>query len=266
MTDHLNSQVADLFNDHFNLTSSVSAAQTATAISKLAPQPSGDEKTLGDGFFWDLWRTIIEVAEQLDYDDPAQDKMVKVMRELTLLPDTGLTVWESRLWTDLPVLNAAFREHLDSPGRAESEEEQARAWVRFHAFSARLVGAGVGNDENLPIWMLREALEEEKNAPKSKALDRGLMTAAMYIEYAGPILVEALAVNPHPEITGQRRRLLRGGSLFTGEPGLQLDRWLFWTRRFREEAEKTSTEEAKEVALHAARLMEVWNETRLKTT
>lgn len=126
------------------------------------------------------------------------------------------------------------------------------------------MGAGVVHFENQPIWMLREALEEEKNPPKSRALDRDLMTAAMYIEYSGPVLVEALAGNPEPELSDDLRRMLKGGSLFQGGPGLRLERWLFWMKRFREEAQKTSTEEAKDMALRAARLIQVWYETRLR--
>ncbi|KAI1381671.1 hypothetical protein F4677DRAFT_403884 [Hypoxylon crocopeplum] len=259
--------VLKIFGDYLDLRSPMSAAQAAIAISRLAPQPSGDEKILGDEFFFKLWRTIIDVAEQLPHDDPAQDKVVMVMRELTLLPDTGITVWNSRLWVDLPVLGAVFREHLNGPSKAATEEDQVwidRAWVRFHAFSSKLIGTGVVHFENQPIWMLREALEEEKNPPKSNALDRDLMTAAMYIEYAGPVLVEALAANPNPDLSDELRRVLRGGSLFKGGSGLRLDRWLFWTERFLEEAEKASTEEAKKLALHAARLMEIWTEKRLK--
>lgn len=174
---------------------------------------------------------------------------------------------KSRLWVELPILGAAFREYLNGPGQSDVEEEQARidrAWVRFHAFSAKLMGAGVIHFDNQPIWMLREALEEEKKSPKSTAMERDLMTAAMYIEYAGPVLVESLVANPNPELNDQLRRSLRGGSLFGGEPGLRLERWAFWTKRFREEAEKASSGEAKETALHAARLMEVWRETRLR--
>ncbi|KAK6955718.1 hypothetical protein Daesc_003361 [Daldinia eschscholtzii] len=259
--------IFNTLNDYLQLDSSVSATQVATAISKLAPDPENGSKTLGDGFFFSLWKDLISIAEQIPYGHFAQDKLVKVLRELTLLPDTGITVGESRLWIDLPYLGAAFREYLNGPARSKVKEEQLRidqAWIRFHAFSARLMGAGVIHWQNQPIWMLRDALEEEKNSPKSSDLDRDLVTAAMYIEFSGPVLVEALAANPAPELSNENRRLLKGGSLFHGEPGLRLDRWSFWTRRFKEEAEKTSTEEARGIALRVARLMEVWSETRLK--
>lgn len=125
------------------------------------------------------------------------------------------------------------------------------------------MGAGVVHFINQPIWMLREALEESYPA-KSATLDRTLTTAAMYIEYAGPVLIETLAANPEPELSDEFRRILMGGSLFSGEPGLRPERWAFWIKRFNEEAENTGSEEAKETALRAARLMQVWSEKRLK--
>ncbi|KAI1781273.1 hypothetical protein F4818DRAFT_398578 [Hypoxylon cercidicola] len=260
--------VFDIFKNYLQPGSSVSAAQTAAAISQLAPKPSGGETTsdVDDGFFFELWGSVIGVAEQIPHDHPGQDKLVRAIRELTLLPKSGTTAWESSFWVDLPVLGLVFREYLNGPDQSDVEEEQARidqAWVRFHAFSAKLMGAGVIHFANQPIWMLREALEENHPA-KSTALDRSLTTAAMYVEYAGPVLVESLVSNPEPELSDELRRILRGGSLFSGEPGLRPERWAFWTKRFNEEAENTSTKEAKETALRAARLMQVWTEKRLR--
>ncbi|KAH9992873.1 hypothetical protein F4779DRAFT_238821 [Xylariaceae sp. FL0662B] len=260
----ITSPVFDIFYEYLQPESTVSAAQAAAAISQLAPAPSGETNTLDDGFLWQLWADIIAVAEQIPHDHAGQDRLVRFMRELTLLPDTGVTVWEKRFWTDLPVLGAAWREHLNGPGHADAEEAQAEidtAWVRFHAFSARLIGAGVARLENQPIWMLRDALEEKEASP---TVDRDLMVAAMYIEYAGPVLVEALAADPDPELDDRRRRMLRGGALFPDTTGLRLERWSFWIRRFRELAEKTGSGDSRAMALRAARLMEVWSEKRLE--
>ncbi|OTA80958.1 hypothetical protein M434DRAFT_85860 [Hypoxylon sp. CO27-5] len=258
--------ILNIFKDYLQSKSSVSAEQVAIDISRLAPDPNGDEPPLDDRFFFELWENIIGIAEQIPYDHPALDKLVKVMRELTLLPDTGIKVWEGRVWTDLPVLGAVFREHLNGSRHSDDEEEQAKinqAWIRFHAFSAKLIGAGVIHFTNQLVWMLRRALEEETNPPKSSAIDRDLLTAIMYIEFSGPIVIEKMAVNPDPVLSDEHRRILKGGTLYKGEPGLRLERWLFWTERFKELAEKTKTEDAKKAALRIARLMEVWTHERL---
>ncbi|RYO79241.1 hypothetical protein DL764_010039 [Monosporascus ibericus] len=266
-TAHISANVFKIFNDYMAPESSATAAQAAAAVSKLLPDPADGSNTLDDGFFFTLWNDIINIAVQIPHDHPAMDKLVKVMRELTLLPDTGLRVWDSRLWTDLPVLGAAFRERLNGPGTSKKEEEQAvlyREWVRFHAFSAKLIGAGVINYTNQAVWMLRDALEEDTSAKAPNALNRDLVAASMYIEYAGPILAESIVRTPDPTLSKEDERPLRAGPLYDGKAGLRSDRWLFWLKRFREQAEKATTDEARSLALRSSRLMEIWVEKRLQ--
>ncbi|RYP80046.1 hypothetical protein DL770_006405 [Monosporascus sp. CRB-9-2] len=263
----ISANVFNIFNDYIVPESSATAAQAAVAVSKLVPEPADGSNTLGDEFFFSLWNDIINIAVQIPHDHPAMDKLVKVMRELTLLPDTGLRVWDSRLWIDLPVLGAAFRERLNGPATSKKEEEQAvidREWVRFHAFSAKLINAGVVDYTNQVVWMLRDALEEDTSAKAPNALNRDLVTAAMYIEYSGPILAESIVRTPDPTLSKEDERTLRAGSLYDGKAGLRSDRWLFWLKRFREEAEKATADEAKSLALRSSRLMEIWVEKRLK--
>ncbi|KAI0181245.1 hypothetical protein GGR52DRAFT_25391 [Hypoxylon sp. FL1284] len=246
--------VFGIFSAYLAPRSTVSAAQTAASIARLAPATSSG---VDEEFFQDLWRSFIGAAEQIPHDDAAQDKLARVVRELTLIP--------ASVWADLPQLGLVFREHLNGPAQCASAEQQARvdaAWVRFHAFAARLMGAGAVRFVNQPVWMLRAALEEENQDPA--ALDRGLATAAVYIEYAGPVLLEALAADPAPQLTDELRRVLRGGPLYAGPPGLTPERWAFWAARFGEEAANARSEEAKEMALRAARLMRVWGDKRLK--
>jgi hypothetical protein len=259
------------FIDYFQLDGPTSASECALAIAKLAPGPHHGSNTLGrlgDGHFYTLWSEVFAIAEQIPHDHPAMDKLVTFMRELTLLPETGLRVGCQRLWTDLPVLGAAMREHLNGPRKSKDAEEQAifdSKWVSFHAFCAKLMAAGVAYFMNQPIWMLRAALEE-KSTPRSADLDRDLATAAMYIEYLGPALVETLIRDPEPHgDDGPCTRMLRGGSLFGKEKsGLSAERWGFWMRRFRDEAEKAGSEESKALGLRASRLMEIWMENRLR--
>ncbi|KAI2611287.1 uncharacterized protein GGS25DRAFT_189235 [Hypoxylon fragiforme] len=265
--------VFNIFQAHLQPANNLSASQAALSLANLAPKPNDGEKTLSDGFFFELWNSVIGVAEQIPHDHPAQDQLVKVMRELTLLPDTGLTVWDSPLWTSLPVLGAAIRERLNGPTypphpTAAQTRAVDESWVRFHAFAARLMGAGVVHSASQPVWMLRDALEQppQEEEEEEVVADRDLAAAAMYIEYAGAVLVEAVAANPEPALGAELARLLRAGPLYGGAPGLSRERWGFWAKRFREEGgeEKGRSEEGRAVAGRAARLMEVWGETRLK--
>ena len=128
------------------------------------------------------------------------------------------------------------------------------------------MSAGVVGYTNQVVWMLRDALEEDNSKKAPNALDRDLTTAAMYIEYMGPLLAESIIRTPNPTLSKEDERLLRAGPLYNGKAGLQSDRWLFWVNRFREEADKATGDGARSLALRSSRLMEIWVERRLKPT
>ncbi|KAI0593181.1 hypothetical protein F4775DRAFT_579296 [Biscogniauxia sp. FL1348] len=266
-------------------TSAFSAASAFAALPRT---------TLDEEFLWGLWKDVIRVAEQLPHDHPAQDKLVLFLRELTLLPDTGVLVWDLPIWSSLPILPAALREHLDKPARDDSA-----SWISFHAFAARLSHAAVlpspDGGQTTAIWMLRAALEEEqqieqkeKPGDKSRGLSapaaRDLATAAVHILYAGPHLAHLLAARPEPALDEAAKRMLKAGPLLRassggtggGGAGLVRERWEFWAVRFRELAgegksaeegegeESAESAEARRLAARAARLMEVWTQNLLR--
>ncbi|KAI0472257.1 hypothetical protein F4859DRAFT_98343 [Xylaria cf. heliscus] len=246
----------DLFgilNDQLQPGNTVSISQSATLFTQSVKQ-------LDESFFWGLWDNIFNISEQIPHSHPGQDKLAAFVRELALAPETGDIIWEARAWTDLPLLGAAIRENLNREGAADKR-------VSFHAFVARLLQAGISpGSETTAIWMLRDGLEQDVKASGEEAhIDRDLMIAAVYIEYAGATLVQKLALQPDPQLDETQKRVLKGGALWKGKSGLTADRWKFWGKRFREQAENATRQDAKDLALHAARLIEVWTQTRLST-
>ncbi|RWA11651.1 hypothetical protein EKO27_g3445 [Xylaria grammica] len=247
----------DLFgvlNNYIQPDSATSVSQATASFTKAISTPD-------EGFFWGFWRDIFNVAEQIPHDNAAQDKLAAFIRELTLVPNTGDKIWEeSRVWIDLPLLGASVREHLD-------QVAQGDARVSFHAFLARLYHTGVSpGTETTAIWLLRDALEQDVNpANNASKFDNDLAVAAVYIEYAGATFVQKLALQPEPVLTDESRRVLRGGKLWTEGSGLTVGRWKFWGRRLGELVESAAGEEAKALALHAARLIEVWSDKQLST-
>ncbi|KAI1132345.1 hypothetical protein F5Y10DRAFT_231524 [Nemania abortiva] len=243
-----------VLNEYIQPSSTTTASQAAASFAQGV-------KTPNEEFFWDFWNNVFSTAERIPHASPQQDKLVSFVRELTLLPETGDKIWETRVWTGLPLLGAAIRERLN---RSSSSVSTA-AWISFHAFVARLLHAGVSpGSETTAIWMLRDALEQDAAKAGSDA-DRDLMAAAVYIEYAGATLVQKLALQPEPQLDEAQQRSLKGGALWKGKSGLNLARWAFWGRHFREQGEKAAGQEAKELALHAARLIEMWTQTRFST-
>ncbi|KAI1274440.1 hypothetical protein F5Y07DRAFT_213973 [Xylaria sp. FL0933] len=250
--------------DIFGLLNEYIQPESATSVSEAATSFTQSVKTPNEEFFWGFWDNIFNIAQQIPHSNPAQDKLALFVRELTLVPETGDKVWEARVWIDLPLLGAAVREHLD-------KVVDSAARVSFHAFIARLLHAGISpGSETTAIWMLRDALEQDpKSTADTAQFDRDLMTAAMYIEYAGATLAQKVALQPAPQLDEAQRRSLRGGELWKDKgSGLTADRWAFWGKRFRElggDEGKATSAEAKETALHAARLIEMWAETQVST-
>ncbi|KAI0147713.1 hypothetical protein GGR57DRAFT_475667 [Xylariaceae sp. FL1272] len=227
-----------------------SASSTITAAKSFSDSVDANS----EDFFWDFWSDVFNVAEQIPHHHSAHDKLVAFLRELTLQPEKSDKVWDTRVWTDLPLLGAAIRQHLDKP------YSSTQACLSFHSLVARLLHAGISpGSETTAIWMLRAALEQEKPGDDS---DRDLMVAAMYIEYAGATLVQSLCLDPKPQLDETQQRMLKGGDLWKGESGLTVERWTFWGQRFARLGNDT-TGEAKDAALHAAGLIDMWNTTRL---
>ncbi|KAI0445737.1 hypothetical protein F4803DRAFT_507137 [Xylaria telfairii] len=240
--------------DIFKILHNQLAAENTVSLSEAVTRFTQSVKKLDEDFFWGFWENIFSVAEQIPHSHHSQDTLVAFVRELTLVPETGEKIWEARAWTDLPLLGAAVREHL-------SRELAVDERVSFHAFVARLLHAGISpGSETTAIWMLRDSLEGDGGD-----VDRDLMTAAVYIEYAGATLAQKLDLRPEPQLDEAQQRMLKGGALWKGQSGLTVERWKFWGERFGKLAEKATRREARDLALHAARLIEVWTQTLLST-
>lgn len=74
---------------YLELSDSGSAAEAARDIAWLASEKESHEL---EGFLWSVWGDLISIVEQIPFDNPAQDKLVRLLRELTLLPDKGIRI------------------------------------------------------------------------------------------------------------------------------------------------------------------------------
>lgn len=251
----LSDGIYEIFQDFLRPASSTSAAAVARALDNLVPQ--GDV----DNFVWDTWNNVLQIAQQIPHNDAGQDKLVRVLRELTLLPDGG-----KGNWRQLPQLGWVLRdwfnfrptrEHVNS----DDAEEVLRSWVNVNAFWAKLGGTGVHSTTDFALWTLRQVLEEDSGeASELKLVENGLLTAAQYVEHESHILYQQLALGWKPR--QEEAQMFKGGSLFGGEPGLSNERWEFWISKFRELAEKTSAEDARSAALRAANLLAIKSDTQ----
>lgn len=80
------------------------------------PREGGEPIESIESFLLEFWEVIINIAEQIPVDHPAQDSLVELVRALSNLEDEVVVkVWnlELILWYDLPLLGAAITEALN---------------------------------------------------------------------------------------------------------------------------------------------------------
>lgn len=73
--------------------------------------PAGDAKA-AEGFLWALWSLLIGVAQKIPADDPRQQLLAEVVRELAGKRDEEVVLWnqKTRVWSELPMLGPCMRE------------------------------------------------------------------------------------------------------------------------------------------------------------
>lgn len=127
-------------------------------------------------------------------------------------------------------------------------------WVNVNSFVAKLGKQFLG----FGLWALRSglegAVEEEKHTPEAVANIR-ILVATEWIIYDGRALLQESLLNglSHEPTSGQP---WRGGPLFPGTRGFNLERWGFWKRRLGELRESAVDSTQKKID-EAVELMKV---------
>ncbi|KAJ8069136.1 hypothetical protein OCU04_002810 [Sclerotinia nivalis] len=224
----------DILNDYLQPDSIISAETAAIALDDLNPmkrKESGEEVEATESFLLETWGTFIESAKQIPSDHSSQAKFVVLIKALIHLPPTPVTVWKSerKLWEDLPLIGVAFREAWIDPSSAEDSITPFQQWVNLNSFAAHLLNSTLVTWIHFPIWSLRSALEEE--SPVADVRDYRILAAAQWIEHSGSYLFEQIS---DKELSSDEKKSLSGGALYSGRPGLCLERWKFWISRLRD--------------------------------
>ena len=130
------------------------------------------------------------------------------------------------------------------------------SWLSLNSFIAQLLGAGVVQWNNFPIWQIRIALEDStvlaRPAPGPRS-DMCIRVACEWLVQAGRVLLRmCLLSSSSAPLDDEDKRSLSGRDLWKGKPpGYSLQRWGFWQQRLEElkgsvvgEDAKTAVDEA----------------------
>ncbi|KAH9205271.1 hypothetical protein DL95DRAFT_417563 [Leptodontidium sp. 2 PMI_412] len=159
-----------------------------------------------------------------------------------------------RLWHDLPLFTACFREVWIDPSFEGSipDEESASAWRNLNSFAARCTSAGVVTFDDYALLQLKVALEEEQDTTSPARADCNVLAASEWIFQSG----KALFLWGQGD-GGYEEDEEEAGALYKGNAGLCLERWNFWKQRFYELGDDDSplSVEARQTSKSAAEKM-----------
>ncbi|KAF5566842.1 hypothetical protein FNAPI_942 [Fusarium napiforme] len=183
--------------------------------------------SLGDAesFLMSMWEIFLCVARIIPYDDPGQDRIVSVLETLRLRAKTTINLWG---------LTRGSIDPMQDSGNDTVNIEDASAWVSLNAFAARITNKGLVDCSLYAVIEIQKALEQEI-PPSGPSRDLKLRTANNWILISGVKLFKnALKGDTLDE--GELAATAAGPLYMEnrGQPGLCMDRWRFWLRRFQE--------------------------------
>ena len=90
----------------------------AKAIDQLfplnRPKEGDQENEEPASFLFEMWGVVVDIAEQIPWNDPRQDSLVDIIRALRDLPDSRIVPMGSwgdlQVWADLPLLGPVLTE------------------------------------------------------------------------------------------------------------------------------------------------------------
>ena len=135
----------------------------------------------------------------------------------------------------------AFADSIEDPtfnGEEMSERlsQDLSQWKNFNSFIARLTSTGFAPWMNLPIWQLREALEEPPDA--GPAMSCRMWVASEWIIHCASPIFQYL--DSKEKLSEGSARAIRTGSLYSDKPPLSVERWNFWKKRLSEIASEAN--------------------------
>ncbi|KAF4208169.1 hypothetical protein CNMCM8927_001188 [Aspergillus lentulus] len=182
-----------------------SPAAAAQALDRLFPanrpdedQPADEPREEPGSFLWHFWGVVHDVARQIPYTAPEQDRLAELIKALKGLSSQTKTVylaaWDYTfdLWGDLPLLGPTFREMYDCMVLDDKEEREH--WQSLNAYAARLTKDGSADLILFAKFAIEGMLEEDlehrlaDNDPGS-ILECRIAAAAEWVIHCGQRLV-----------------------------------------------------------------------------
>ncbi|TEA11001.1 hypothetical protein C8034_v008283 [Colletotrichum sidae] len=193
------------------LVSTQDSANRSTAIADGLRRLGASQPSEGqvEGFLWDLWMVMVDVAYLVPPDHPWQDVLVEAVKNLQ---QTGGRVGtqdndEPFLWSNLPKLNDYLLDKWFDPTELEEwSPEDVDAWKNLNSFASRLITPSFHPWLHFSQWQLKSALEDE--TPQGAVLDSRLWVATEWVLRCGELVFRLEGLNLGDSISGEGLRQL----------------------------------------------------------
>ncbi|KAJ5691458.1 hypothetical protein N7488_012193 [Penicillium malachiteum] len=248
-----------IVTDFLQPDSQMMVADAVFQINELTPmkrKARGEEGEIeeGESYLREMWAFLSIICKQIPHQHPSQDKLVSLLRELTLLPSEEFTIFQTplarnikaRMWIDLTYMPECWWEEWDitSGSCAFSPTDQG---LNFFSFSARLlqsVFTGLPDCLNHSVtkrWFsfvittMGYAFEDEMSQENTclwETRDYQIHAAAQWIEYSREVIfqkAEREFATREPQETETTDQPL---SLYKGEGFVSRELWDHWEAGF----------------------------------
>ncbi|KAK3947196.1 hypothetical protein QBC32DRAFT_355067 [Pseudoneurospora amorphoporcata] len=231
-----NAQIVDALETALNLNDDALIAQAAIRLAKqldsitLTRDDAADKKSEVENARYNVYTTLLAAVQQVPADHEAHRRFALILHDLAGLD--GHPTWKG-----LDGFAICNRDAWNDPSLSFEPVKDPKAyekWCNLNAFVATLLNTGAINWRELPIWELRDGLEESLDDLSQEGKDTRVVVATLWIRHAGKFIWEQTLSGKPEDLDETDSRILRSGELYQGEPGYSRDRWDFWKTRLGE--------------------------------
>ncbi|KAB2580616.1 hypothetical protein DBV05_g859 [Lasiodiplodia theobromae] len=224
-------RIFDVLSEYLQPTSQASPAEVALKFNELFQlNQRENEKANPEGFLWQLWDIVFNVAEQVPYSHTSQDRLVELiaaLRDAHFQPNPF-----AELKCMGPALTERFNQISTEPPTSD-DGEGSNPWKNLNALAARLTRAGFGVRSRDAVIAFSLALENRPH-PRSRAYqERGRA-----LNFHVPIAADWMQKCARELYLQMKSGESVEGPPWKGKRGIFDERWNFWKEQFGDIAER----------------------------
>ncbi|CEJ60589.1 hypothetical protein PMG11_09158 [Penicillium brasilianum] len=199
-----------------------------------------------------------ELAEMASYRNSSHSRLAQLLEALGLSSHfTFLAKENGRVWR-FNLLKHSMEDFCEGP-----DSDNPERYVNYNSFLAHLYEHRIfPTDPTYALWAMRAAFEDDRSHEAKEVRSSWILGAAQWILWNGQSIFNLILEPALYDVTYETwpdRGAWDAGCLYNGTPGLSLERWQFWKRRFGDFSQDSNvTDECKAVSARAMAMMDLF--------